>query len=278
MAPFLDEVFGNPSSLHRWGRAAAAALEDARADCARALGARPSEITLRAGRHRVGQPGHPGPRGPAAGGRSRPRGGGHVHRAQGRARTRPARPPPGGWGAARCFAWASTARWTWTPSPAASNPAPRRGLRDVGQQRDRHRPARGRSRPAGPGRRRHAAHRRRPGGRQAARTGRRRAGGSPHGDRPQDLRPQGHGPPVRADRDAPLAPVHGGGQERSLRPGTEDVGGAVGLATALRLAVEERATEHDRLQTLRDRLEGRPAGRRCPGSGSTARTPPARPT
>jgi cysteine desulfurase len=51
---------------------------------------------------------------------------------------------------------------------------------------------------------------------------------------------------------APL--LHGGGQERSLRPGTEDVTGAVGLATALRLAVAEQRAEADRVGKLRDRL------------------------
>ena len=50
--------------------------------------------------------------------------------------------------------------------------------------------------------------------------------------------------------------LHGGGQERQLRPGTEDVAGAVGMATALRLAVEEREEESARLAGLRDRLEG----------------------
>src|SRR5690606_8687582 len=44
MEPFADDVFGNPSSQHRWGRAASAALENARAEAADALGARPSEI------------------------------------------------------------------------------------------------------------------------------------------------------------------------------------------------------------------------------------------
>ncbi|HUF77155.1 MAG TPA: cysteine desulfurase family protein [Longimicrobiales bacterium] len=53
----------------------------------------------------------------------------------------------------------------------------------------------------------------------------------------------------------PLAPLlHGGGQERGLRPGTEDVAGAVGLATALRLAVAEQRAEAERLTALRDRL------------------------
>jgi len=56
----------------------------------------------------------------------------------------------------------------------------------------------------------------------------------------------------------PVSPLlHGGGQERSLRPGTEDVAGAVGLATALRLAVSDREAEVSRLRRLRDTLEGR---------------------
>jgi len=54
-----------------------------------------------------------------------------------------------------------------------------------------------------------------------------------------------------------LSPLlHGGGQERALRPGTEDVAGAAGLATALRLAVAEREAEAERLGALRAQLEG----------------------
>ena len=44
MEPYLTERFGNPSSLHRWGRAAGAALEEARAKAATAIGARPAEV------------------------------------------------------------------------------------------------------------------------------------------------------------------------------------------------------------------------------------------
>ena len=44
MEPYLSESFGNPSSLHRWGREASAALEDARATVAESLGARAEEI------------------------------------------------------------------------------------------------------------------------------------------------------------------------------------------------------------------------------------------
>jgi cysteine desulfurase len=48
---------------------------------------------------------------------------------------------------------------------------------------------------------------------------------------------------------------HGGTQERSKRPGTENVAAAIGLAKAAELANAERETENARLVTLRDRLE-----------------------
>ncbi|MFT4122523.1 MAG: cysteine desulfurase family protein [Microbacteriaceae bacterium] len=55
-------------------------------------------------------------------------------------------------------------------------------------------------------------------------------------------------------RAVPLEPlVHGGGQERGRRSGTENVAGAVGLATALELAAESRAAA-DRVAGLRDAL------------------------
>lgn len=46
MAPYLEHVFGNPSSIHRWGREAEEALEGARAELAEAIGASPSEVTF----------------------------------------------------------------------------------------------------------------------------------------------------------------------------------------------------------------------------------------
>ena len=54
---------------------------------------------------------------------------------------------------------------------------------------------------------------------------------------------------------APL--IFGGGQERALRPGTEDVAGAVGMAIAVELAVQEQESEADRLRGLRDLLQSR---------------------
>ncbi len=61
---------------------------------------------------------------------------------------------------------------------------------------------------------------------------------------------------VRAGREpAPL--LFGGGQEGGLRPGTEDVAGAVGAAVAVEWAVSpEGNREARRLGVLRDRLEG----------------------
>jgi len=48
--------------------------------------------------------------------------------------------------------------------------------------------------------------------------------------------------------------IHGGAQERQRRAGTENVAGIVGLATALRLAVDEMEETAARQRDLRDRL------------------------
>lgn len=49
--------------------------------------------------------------------------------------------------------------------------------------------------------------------------------------------------------------IVGGGQERGLRSGTENVAGTVGFAKALSLASEHRKYESERLQELRDGLQ-----------------------
>lgn len=51
--------------------------------------------------------------------------------------------------------------------------------------------------------------------------------------------------------------IKGGGQERGLRSGTENVAGAIGFATALELATEHRRYESDRLAKLRDMLQSK---------------------
>lgn len=51
--------------------------------------------------------------------------------------------------------------------------------------------------------------------------------------------------------------VFGGGQERGLRSGTQNVAGAVGVARALELTCADREAESARLRALRERLVGR---------------------
>jgi cysteine desulfurase len=57
-------------------------------------------------------------------------------------------------------------------------------------------------------------------------------------------------------RGTPLAPLFfGGTQDRGRRPGTENVAMAVGLATAMELTLAEHDAECTRVRALRDRLE-----------------------
>ena len=67
--------------------------------------------------------------------------------------------------------------------------------------------------------------------------------------------PKGSGA-IFVRRGTTLEPLlHGGSQDRGRRPGTENVAAAVGLARAAELAMEEREQEMTRLAALRDRLE-----------------------
>ncbi|MFC2124849.1 cysteine desulfurase family protein [Bacteroidota bacterium] len=50
---------------------------------------------------------------------------------------------------------------------------------------------------------------------------------------------------------------HGGGQEREMRPGTENVAGIVGLAKALETANEDLETKQEYISALKDRLINR---------------------
>ena len=90
-----------------------------------------------------------------------------------------------------------------------------------------------------------------------------------------------HGPKgagaVYLRRGVAFAPKGGGHQERERRAGTENVGGIVGFGVAARLAAADLDAEGARLGRLRDRLEGRllaiagarrhgDFGRRLPGT------------
>jgi cysteine desulfurase len=69
--------------------------------------------------------------------------------------------------------------------------------------------------------------------------------------------PKGIGALVVRNRKAVEAIIHGGGQQYGIRPGTENVAGAVALGRAAQLAAAEQAAEAARLGALRDALTTR---------------------
>jgi cysteine desulfurase len=66
--------------------------------------------------------------------------------------------------------------------------------------------------------------------------------------------PKGIGALIVRERKAVEAILHGGGQQFGIRPGTENVAGAIALGRAATLATEERAAEALRLTALREEL------------------------
>lgn len=69
--------------------------------------------------------------------------------------------------------------------------------------------------------------------------------------------PKGIGALIVRDRHAIEAIIHGGGQQFGIRPGTENVPGIVGLGKAAELAVREQVEFATRVAALRDELERR---------------------
>jgi len=69
--------------------------------------------------------------------------------------------------------------------------------------------------------------------------------------------PKGIGALVVRDRHAVEAIIHGGGQQFGIRPGTENVPGIVGLGAAAALAAREQAAFAATVAALRDELERR---------------------
>ncbi len=246
-------AFGNPSSAHRWGRQARAALEGARAECARALGAEPAEIAFVRGGTEADNMAVLGRAATAAATGARPR---VIATAIEHSAVREAcEQVDARGGESVCIAVDPTGEL----DEEALADALTKGAcvlsamwvnNEVGTVL--------------------------PVARVAARA--RAAGVVVHSDAVQavgkvpvdfgeaglDLAsmsahkiggPRGVGLLYRR-RGVELAPLlFGGGQERRLRPGTEDVAGAVGLARALGLAVKEQAAEAERLREERDRLQ-----------------------
>lgn len=69
--------------------------------------------------------------------------------------------------------------------------------------------------------------------------------------------PKGIGALIVRDRKAIEAIIHGGGQQFGIRPGTENVSGAIGLGRAAQLAVAEQRSLAERLTGLRNELATR---------------------
>ena len=253
MSPYLGEIFGNPSSSHRFGRAARAGLEQARRDIAEAVGCEPQQVVFTSGGTEADNLAIIGTAFAAAA-RGRPR---RVavsaieHKAILAAAHTVATLggeeiilPVDAGGALRLDALdAALARQPAVVSVMWVN-------NEVGSLQ--------------------------PIGEIAARC---TAAGVPlHSDGVQafgkvavDLRelpislltlsghklgaPKGIGALVVRDRALVESIIHGGGQQYGIRPGTENVAGAVALGCAARLAAAEQAAELPRLAALRDQLE-----------------------
>jgi cysteine desulfurase len=69
--------------------------------------------------------------------------------------------------------------------------------------------------------------------------------------------PKGIGALIVRDRKAVEAIIHGGGQQFGIRPGTENVAGAVALGRAAQLAAGEQSSLAERLSALRNELASR---------------------
>jgi cysteine desulfurase len=75
--------------------------------------------------------------------------------------------------------------------------------------------------------------------------------------------PKGIGALIVRDRTVVDAIIHGGGQQYGIRPGTENVAGAVALGCAAMLAQRELEGHVTRIRALRDELLGRLRARVC---------------
>lgn len=67
--------------------------------------------------------------------------------------------------------------------------------------------------------------------------------------------PKGIGALILRDREMVHALLHGGGQQGGVRPGTENVPGAVGFGVAAQLAAKEQPETCARLRAMRDALQ-----------------------
>jgi cysteine desulfurase len=254
MEPFLDDAFGNPSSAHAWGRRAAAALDEARERAASAIGARAAELLF--------------VRGGTESDNLAVLGVAAASRAQGR-------PPVIVHSAVEHKALLEAAAEAGAPNGRViSIPVDACGTLDLDvlEHALAARPSLvsvmwvnnevGTVLPVDEVARRARAHGVPVHTDAVQAFGKVPAGVAGEGA-PDLLTATGHkiyGPKgtgiLWVRRGVTLRPLlFGGGQERGLRPGTQDVAGAWGVARALELAVQEQPAEAARLGALRGRLE-----------------------
>jgi cysteine desulfurase len=247
--PFFSERFGNPSSVHRWGREARAALEEARARLAAVIGASPGEVVFTRGgtesdnlailgRHRA-EPQRPVAcsciehKAALSATRCASRSGAPLHLlgvdAEGRVRLDELPEVLASEPAVVSVMWANNEIGTIQPVEEIAERCREAGVvfhtdavQALGKLRVRvdEVPVSLLS---------VSAH---------------KIGG-----------PKGVGALFVRRRTKIVPLVHGGGQERGLRPGTEDVAGAVGFALAAELAEREREATCTRIGALRVRLQ-----------------------
>ncbi len=252
MLPYLGGAFGNPSSAHALGRAARNALDEAREQLAADLGGTAREIVLTSGGTEAN---NLAVKGAAWTGKARGNRlviGAVEHHAVGHTAEHLAK-----WGFE--VAWAPVdGHGRVDPDALEALPGrtddPCRG--HARQQRGGHDPAGPRDRRARPGAARDPSPRRRRAGGpyldvDVAALGADTVAISAH----KFEGPKGVGA-LWIRRGTPLlAQLHGGSQERHRRAGTENVAGAVGMATAYALACRAKPATRTRLANLRGRLQ-----------------------
>lgn len=256
MEPFLEDRFGNPSSTHRWGREARSALEDARREAAEALGALPEEIHFMGGGTEADNLALLGRAWPLGPGGDEP-GSAVISTLEHSAVREPAEMLELGGGRAERVTVAPDGSMDMAHLEEALDADPDvASLVWVSNEVGLRLPVE------------EVASRARARGVPLHSDAVQAVGRVPVdvGETPVDLLtvsghklggPRGTGL-LYVRSGVEMAPRSvGGGQEGGLRSGTQDVAGAVGLARALALAVEERDAEAERLTRLRDALEER---------------------
>ncbi len=253
MEPFYGPRFGNPSSTHRWGREARAALDEARERVAKCIGATSDEIAFTSG-------GTEGDNLAILGAfralKSKGKRVAVTTPIEHKAVLAAVHHVAAEGGEERIVSVDANGVVDRKSYDAATGRRCRDRLGDVGEQRDRHDPGHPRPRGRGQGARRALPHRRRAGVRQSAQSTRSRSRSTTsRSPATRSARPRASARCTSAAARRSSRCSIGGSQNRGQRPGTENVAAAVGLARAAELTMAEMDEELKRLTALRDKLQ-----------------------